>query len=720
MRAAGARPGRRRAGRAAFAALALLAGCAPAAAPVPPAPEPRLPALPPLTGTEIAAVAALLRMEDRRALEPQHHARLIAHAHPVVRGRAALAAGRVGGVDAALLLVPLLDDESSAVRGDAAFALGLLGDTASTVIDALVRLAGDSVVDSAVLEAVAALGRIGGEAAAEAILALLQRDPVPLPGGRDAGSAVTAADAERAGEAALAAWRLPRSDALTDALAERTADPRRELRWRATYSLMRLAPPRAGAALRARLDDDDPFIRSLAARALRAPLVDSARLTDARAALVQRLDDADAHVRINALRALGSHTGHGIAASVARRLADPDSTVIFAAAEALAALGAEAVPYLRGVAHDSAARPALRAVAVAALGAHAWPQAAPLLAAWQSSADWRLRLYAARALAGAEWADAGGMAVAFARDADARVAAAGFTALGAMLPPGTGRAILTEGLSSGDPFVRAAALRALRRQIQPADLGMLLEAYAAAAADREPDAAIAAIDALAELAGRNVPVHRAFYARFAAPADAVVRRHASERIAPSPWSAAPIETGRATEFYEEVVRDWIAAPLEGAPPPRAVIEGPRGRIVLELDGASAPLTVHNFASLAEIGFFDGTGGTPLRWHRVVANFVLQDGDPRGDGAGGPGYAIRDELNRVRYGRGALGMALSGPDTGGSQWFITHSPQPHLDGAYTVFGRVTEGMHVADAILQDDPIHAIRIEREPAVRGSGPP
>ena len=86
--------------------------------------------------------------------------------------------------------------------------------------------------------------------------------------------------------------------------------------------------------------------------------------------------------------------------------------------------------------------------------------------------------------------------------------------------------------------------------------------------------------------------------------------------------------------------------------------------------------------LADRHFFDG--GT---WHRVVPNFVIQDGDPRGDGWGGPGFALRDENNRRRYGRGTVGMALSGPDTGGSQFFITHSPQPHLDGTYPVIGEV---------------------------------
>jgi cyclophilin family peptidyl-prolyl cis-trans isomerase len=93
---------------------------------------------------------------------------------------------------------------------------------------------------------------------------------------------------------------------------------------------------------------------------------------------------------------------------------------------------------------------------------------------------------------------------------------------------------------------------------------------------------------------------------------------------------------------------------------------------------------------------------------VVADFVVQGGDPRGDGSGGPGYSVRDELNERPYLRGTVGMALSGPDTGGSQFFITHSPQPHLDAKYTVFGRVVNGQAVVDRLQQGDRIDRIRI------------
>ena len=136
----------------------------------------------------------------------------------------------------------------------------------------------------------------------------------------------------------------------------------------------------------------------------------------------------------------------------------------------------------------------------------------------------------------------------------------------------------------------------------------------------------------------------------------------------------------------------------------AYIDTDRGTIEIELAVLDAPLTVENFVTLARKGFFDG-----LSVHRVVPDFVIQTGDPRGDGEGGPGYTIRDELNDRPYLRGTVGMALDlWRDTGGSQFFITHSPQPHLDAKYTVFGRVIAGMDVVDQIQQGDVIRRVRV------------
>ena len=137
--------------------------------------------------------------------------------------------------------------------------------------------------------------------------------------------------------------------------------------------------------------------------------------------------------------------------------------------------------------------------------------------------------------------------------------------------------------------------------------------------------------------------------------------------------------------------------------PHAFIDTDKGTIEIELAVLDAPLTVGNFIRLARQGFFTG-----VAIHRIVPDFVVQDGDPRGDGEGGPGYTIRDELNQRPYLRGTVGMALDWRDTGGSQFFITHSPAPHLDARYTVFGTVVAGMEVVDRLLPWDVIRRVRI------------
>jgi cyclophilin family peptidyl-prolyl cis-trans isomerase len=137
--------------------------------------------------------------------------------------------------------------------------------------------------------------------------------------------------------------------------------------------------------------------------------------------------------------------------------------------------------------------------------------------------------------------------------------------------------------------------------------------------------------------------------------------------------------------------------------PHAFIDTDKGAIEIELAILDAPITVDNFMSLARKGYFNG-----LAIHRIVPDFVVQDGDPRGDGEGGPGYTIRDELNQRPYLRGTVGMALDWEDTGGSQFFITHSPQPHLDARYTVFGHVVDGMDVVERLVVGDIVRRVRV------------
>jgi peptidyl-prolyl cis-trans isomerase B (cyclophilin B) len=158
----------------------------------------------------------------------------------------------------------------------------------------------------------------------------------------------------------------------------------------------------------------------------------------------------------------------------------------------------------------------------------------------------------------------------------------------------------------------------------------------------------------------------------------------------------PQETGWSDADYQRALVVVRAAR-------EALIETADGPVRVRLLGEAAPLTVYNFVRLAQRRFFDAGA-----WHRVVPDFVVQDGCPRHDGWGGPGYAIRCEINPHHYDTGTLGMALSGKDTGGSQFFLTLSDQPHLDGRYTIFGRVLEGQAILNRIAQGEPIQRVEI------------
>ncbi len=137
----------------------------------------------------------------------------------------------------------------------------------------------------------------------------------------------------------------------------------------------------------------------------------------------------------------------------------------------------------------------------------------------------------------------------------------------------------------------------------------------------------------------------------------------------------------------------------------AEIETNKGIIEVELHPEHAPKTVNNFVFLAREGFYDG-----VSFHRVISNFMIQGGDPTGTGSGGPGYSFEDEVkeNPLKHEKGVISMANAGPNTNGSQFFITHSPQPHLNGKHTVFGKVVSSQDTVDSIRQGDTIERIKI------------
>ncbi len=158
-------------------------------------------------------------------------------------------------------------------------------------------------------------------------------------------------------------------------------------------------------------------------------------------------------------------------------------------------------------------------------------------------------------------------------------------------------------------------------------------------------------------------------------------------------------------------KQWKTPPAMGIEVKKkyfAIIETDKGEIELQFFPEHAPKTVNNFVFLAREGFYDG-----VKFHRVISNFVVQGGDPTGTGMGGPGYKFEDETrgNPLIHEAGVMSMANAGPNTNGSQFFITHSPQPHLNGKHTVFGKVTKGMDVVNAIRQGDTMNRVTIREE---------
>jgi cyclophilin family peptidyl-prolyl cis-trans isomerase/HEAT repeat protein len=669
---------------AALAALALVSACAT----LPPPEAFRDP---------LDAAATLLRLEDRREYDEAVLHRAASAPRPEVRRAAALAAGRIRDPRAVPLLGGLLADPDTAVAATAAFALGHVGDTAAVPLlvpyAASVHLPERATVAG---EAAYALGKLGGPAAVAAIRELAF-EGVGRPGDRDA-----------IGSALLGAARFPRWDDLS-VLMPAMQSPDAALRWRAAYVLSRRPSAVGTGRLTPLARDAEPLVRQQVVRALTQPLVDSAAIERDQALdllLAAAATDADPGVRVNAIRSIGTFESPRAVAVLEALLAAEDPYLAITAAESLGRLraaAAHAAEPLARVAADGRRPVALRIAALAALPDVDRARAEAAAAALAGSSEWRVRAAAARAYGALGPAERPELA-ALADDPDRRVAAAAVGAVAAAADTvdvrPAARERLRAALAHADPVVRANALGGFARLRDPETLPLLLDAFDAARRDTVRNAALAAVSAIGAVHARDPAAGAAFFRRFERSPDYLVRAGAREAFGEAlaaAWGPVhPIDTGLAPADYRRIAAE-AAGPL-----PRARIVTDAGEIEVELFAPDAPLTVRNFLALTAAGYFDGQ-----EWPRVVPNFVIQGGDPRGDTSGGPGYSIRDEMNRHRYGRGTLGMALSGPDTGGSQWFITHAPQPHLDGGYTVFGRVVRGMEVVDRVLPGDRI--IRIE-----------
>jgi cyclophilin family peptidyl-prolyl cis-trans isomerase/HEAT repeat protein len=658
----------------------------------PPPPPPHPPPAPPVPyGFKIEEQVRILQMEDRREYDAALVDWGIHHPNPLHRARMALALGRIGPhtfIDTngngardegerqagVAQLVTLVSDSDANVRATAAFALGQIGDPTS--VDALLQFAADADGDVA-SEAVEALSKLAAK--------------VPL-----ARYAAFASAQTPEGIRARAIRFLFRfkSDEASAIAADALASPSPRIREEATYDLARRAYAPARPRLELLVNDPNPQTRANVMSALgRIGSAQSITL------LIDALRDPHPWVRTNAVVAIG-------------RLAAKDRKVIerpLMVQDALRVLELLDDP-----------DPGVRATSIDALGyysVHSEPARRRLLDIAANGSRWDRELAAgaiARNLGDEKllpadlsgWAKVRVLEAAtaisdavrqrYAHDPDPLVRAQALATIAddhvdANLP------LIRAGLDDTDVIVRGYAIGRYSKSNDANKLTTLQTAEQRARSDKQNDARLAAIGSIAEI---DYPERENVLRGLLADRDPIVRRVAADAI------EQKLKKPRPQYTPLPVVRPDYAQIVEWSRQPHtATIHMTRGNIQIALLTQDAPVTTWNFAQLARAKYFDNSS-----FMRVVPNFVIQGGDPRNDMEGGPGFSIRDEINLQKYTRAAVGMALSGPDTGGSQFFITHSPQPHLDGGYTIFGRVTAGMSaVVDQTERGDKVETIAID-----------
>ena len=546
-----------------------------------------------------------------------------------------------------------------------------------------------------------ALGLIGDTAAADAIGRFVAQGiqsgaVAQAPAAEDDARRDTPAAALRLGIFALV--RLKAYGPLSAAVLDGSAQPRVRW-WPVAFALQRLEDRRALPALLTLAKEANPYTRAFAVKGLGA-LKDASALP----VLTPLLTSGDRNVLIETVRAMGQIADRAASEPLLKIVRDATADPLVRL-ETVGALGGIQAPEVAEALLDVVADPSppIRAAALRSIASADPENFVTVLSGLDPDPHWSVRAALATVLGTMSVETASARLQPLLEDSDQRVIPAALAALVKLKAPNAA-AVLLEKLKADDFAVRAAAAAGIGELKPPNGAAALADAYRLGQRDSTYTARAAALAALQQYgAGAAMPVLTAALT----DKDWAVRVRAAgiiKQLDPN-GAGATVETS-IRPAPTTLAPDVYAAPRLVSPALaiQAFLETDRGLIHIELAMNEAPLTVENFVSLARKGFFNG-----LSFHRVVGDFVIQDGDPRGDSEGGPGYSIRDELNQLPYLRGSVGMALDPwRDTGGSQYFITHSPQPHLDAKYTVFGRVVAGMDVVDKIQQWDVIRSVKI------------
>ena len=636
------------------------------------------------TGERPAAQQTMLQAElQRSAGSLELIAPFVTHEEAALRQRAGRALAHLRDPLALPTLKSLLTDDEASVRAEAAFALGQLDEGAPALRQAL-QSEGDEQVQAALLRA---LGRVG------------QLSDLDLLKEKAGGSSRVVAQAACHGLGRLGVRRLQgaaRPDIIALLL---ELQGRHGLRRPASYALARLgagelSEAQSAALLQALSSQSDATARAWLARAAAAGL-DEERWRSAARSLV---GDHVPAVRIALARGLATRADDDGDLAEAL-LGDDERSVRIAALHLVAALDwqpalAPTLEALLGSEDEEQQALALSIlVAAGALSeAERWlePSVAP----------------ASRAAVAAALQDRERLLQLVRRDPTPAVRSA--AAMG-LLTHHEGAETLRALLEQDDPLLAAMAAEAmaeapdadgcsllLERLAETEDRDLLLEGLQAlvASASAERAAEKSRPGAPSWLPGKEAQARLAsVLQRTRARPDLALQQAAAELgelLDLGPFASAQIDAPSL-----DAIDDLLSARVRTE----------RGEFVICLYANEAPVTVWRWAQRAEEGFYDG-----LIFHRIVPDFVVQGGDPRGDGYGGPGYAIPDEFNPLPYEAFSVGMATSGPDSGGSQWFVTLSPQPHLTGSYTLFGQVCGGQDSLRRLRQGDRVEQVTVER----------
>ncbi len=652
----------------------------------------------------LAVVREVGDLEDRRVADPQAWEGLLARATEAeARRRLARALGRTRDRRLEPLLRRWLDESAAeavpALLAEQIFALGQMGDPASAPsLEPFL----DSPHTALRARAVQALGKLGERPGAVTALLPMLDDPAP-----ETRSAALLALTRLRGRRAAPAEALPDAQAarLREAAGRLLSDPEAEVRWRAVYLLSEVELTGRLPLLQQVAASAETLERFFAARGLGR--LSGEERASALTTLSMLVEDARTQVAAAAAAALGElsvpEAATPLLAAATRRGRIADWHVRRASLEGLARLPREGPEDAarRAVAARSALEDPSRSVRAQALIslARLAPEEAvtPLAAAASGEAD--RRQAAATAAGHLPFSATGDLLRRLARDEEPMVAAAALTALAEQTGAGEApRRAALAALKVDDVAVRGTALGILKEKGKAADVEAIAASYPAMDGAEWVETRVEALTAAAALGGAGA--ERLLRSATKDPFPAV-RRAAVVGLArlgggePGP---PPLE-GPPSSVTLVAGRDVLSP----APRPRVRLETDRGSLVLELFREEAPRHVRSFLDLARAGFYDG-----LPFHRVVSGFVVQGLDPREDGWGTGGVFLRDEINPMPFLAGTVGMPNAGPDSGGCQIFITHVPTPHLDGAYTVFGRVVEGMDVLNRLDVGDRCQRVEV------------